>query len=120
MRPVPFSWVFFLKPLDAKGKRFSHKARCCVREDLQNPCFEYNRDGLYAPAASHESIRLMFALSAASGLVVQGGDVSNAYLYGNIDVPIIIEQPTDSSGSQKPPGHVCPLTKSTYCLETSW
>lgn len=35
--------------------------------------------------------------------------MSNAYLHGEIDVPIIIEQPTDSTGTLERPGHVCVL-----------
>lgn len=47
---------------------------------------------------------------------MEGGDVNNAYLYGNIDVDVIIEQPTDLSGREARPGKVCKLQKSMYGL----
>ncbi len=35
MTPVPFTWVFKLKPLDAERKKFMERSRCCVRSDRQ-------------------------------------------------------------------------------------
>lgn len=115
--PVSFIWVFSLKPLDAKGKKVLHKARFCVHEDLQNPSSNYNSNSLYAPVASRESIRVMFALVTASGLVVQEGNVSNAYLYGNLDFPITSKHPTGSLKRKEYPGHVFRLTRSMYALK---
>lgn len=40
---------------------------------------------------------MLVAYAAANDLVLEGADISNAYLFGNLDVPIIMEQPTDSS-----------------------
>lgn len=31
MRPVPYTWVFLVKPLDAEGKKFMEKTRCSWR-----------------------------------------------------------------------------------------
>lgn len=97
---IPYTWVFRLKPLDNSGCSFLHKARCCIRGDFQNPGIDFDPSNIYAPVASHEAIRTLLAIAAANGLIVEGGDVSNAYLYGDIDVPIFMEQPTDSTGIQ--------------------
>lgn len=35
---------------------------------------------------------------------MEGADISNAYLYGKLDIPIFMMQPTDSSGNQERPG----------------
>ena len=103
MRPVPFIWVWRKKPLDDVGILFLYKARCCLRGDCQHEFFEYDPDFIYAPVAAHESIRTIVAFAAAHGLTLEGADISNAYLYGNLDIPIIMEQPTDSSQFEAKP-----------------
>lgn len=84
---------------------------------MQEARIDYDPDATYAPVASHESIPLLFAIAARDGLIVEGGDVSNAYLYGEIDVEVLIEQPTDSSGREAQPGKICRLLKSMYGLK---
>lgn len=59
-QPLPYTWVFRLKPLDNNGVHFLHKARCVVRRDLQDPRFDYDPDSLYASVASHDAIRDLF------------------------------------------------------------
>lgn len=78
VEPFPFTWVFRLKLLDEKGLQLFHKARCCIRGDLQDPRLDFDPEGLYAPVASHESICKILALSANENLIVELGDVSNA------------------------------------------
>jgi len=116
MNPLPYTWVFRIKPLDTFGRECLHKARCCVRGDLQDPAVDFDPSSLYAPVASHESIRLLFAIAARDNLIVEGGDVANAYLYGKIDFPVLMEQPTNSSCKEAMPGHVCELLQSMYGL----
>lgn len=116
MHVVPFTWVFRLKKLNTEDTKFLEKARCCVRGDFQAPEVDFDPTAIYAPVASHESIRLILAISAAEDLIVEGGDVDNAYLYGSLDVPIYMEQPSDSSGIVENPELVCKLLKSMYGL----
>ncbi len=66
---------------------------------------------VYAPVASHDSIRMLIA---AEGSFLGGTDVSSEYLYRDLCVPIIMEQPTDSSETHGMPGHICKLQKSLY------
>lgn len=106
-----------MKPLAENDSLFLHYARCCARRDSQEARFDFDSDATYAPVASHESLRMLLALTAADGLIVEGGDVCNAYLYGNIDVTVIIEQPTDSSGIEAQPGMLCKLLKSICGLK---
>lgn len=68
---------------------------------MQMPGMDVDPDTLYSPVASREFIRMLFAISAASGLIFEGVDVSSAYFYGKIDTTIYMEQPTDSSGKQE-------------------
>lgn len=114
MKPVPFKWSFRAKQIDDEGKEFIYKARCNLRGDLQEAYHDFDPEGIYAPVAAHESIRMLMAIAAQLGLILEGGDVSNAYLYGSMDSPITMEQPTDSTGKQARPGYVCLLRKSIY------
>ena len=114
MRPVPYIWVFRKKPLDDIGLEWLFKARCCLRGDRQVEFLDYDPDFVYAPVAAHESIRILICFAASQNLILEGADISNAYLYGNLDVPIIMEQPTDSSQIEARPGYVCKLVKSIY------
>ena len=75
---------------------------------------DFDPEELYAPVAAHESIRMLIALAALLDLILEGGDISNAYLNGWLDVPIIMEQPTDSSGREAYPGMVCLPLRSIY------
>ena len=56
-------------------------------------------------------------MAARDGFIVEGGDISNACLYGNLNTPIIMEQPTDSSCQPAKPGYVCLLQKSMCGLK---
>lgn len=69
--------------------------------DLSDP------ESLYARVASHDAIRVIFAFSAACDLILEGGDVGNAYIYGDIDFEVIQEQPTNSNGKEAMPKHLC-------------
>ncbi len=49
MKPVPHTWVFKQKLLDAEGKKFIGKARCCRRGDRQMIYIDYDPMNEYAP-----------------------------------------------------------------------
>jgi len=59
---------------------------------------------------------MFFALAPNQILVVEGGDLANTYLYGNLDIDNFIEQPTDSTGITEKPGYIFRLLKSMYGL----
>ena len=114
LNPVPFTWVFKRKILDTEGKKFMEKALCCVRGDCQLAYVDYDPENIYEPVTSQDSIRMLIALPASQDVSLEGADVSNAYLYGDLDISIIMEQPTDSTQVPAMPGYACKLTKSIY------
>lgn len=77
---------------------------------------DFHPDTLYAPVASHEKIPLVIAFAASQDYLVEGGDISNANLYGKIDVPVFMRQPMDSTGVEATPGKICELRQSIYGL----
>ena len=104
VKPVPYTWVLKVKPIDAEGKNFMKKTRCCVRSGRQKAYADYDPNKIYAPVSSDDSIRMLIAIADGKTLQLEGAGVSNEYLYGDIDVPIIMEQPTNSTGKHAMPG----------------
>lgn len=90
MQVLQFTWAFKRKPLDHVGKKFLCKARRNIRGDYQNLSVNYDPHDIYAPVASHEATRLLLATSAKDNLILEGGDISNTYLYGLVDCEIYI------------------------------
>lgn len=56
-------------------------------------------------------------MGTSKDLIIEVVDVSNAYLYGDIDFPVYMEQATDSPGVPLHPGFVVELLKSIYGLK---
>lgn len=106
--------MFHVKPINSGSEQFLHKARCVVRGDFQNSGVDYDPNNPYAPVACREAIRKALGIAARNNLFVEGGDISNAYLYVNIDIVIHIVQPTESSGIEEKPGYIARLLKSMY------
>ncbi len=46
--------------------------------------------------------------------MLEGAKIDNAYLYGELDLPIIMQQPTDSTLQPAKSGFVCGLVKALY------
>ena len=114
MNRVPFTLQFKLKSLNATGTEFLENVRCCLRWDTQIENVDFNPEILYAHVASHAGIRMLLSVAAAQNDEVEGGDVDIAYLYGNIDIDIYTQQPTESSRKEAKRGFVCKLLKSIY------
>ncbi len=93
VKHVLCTWEFKKKTLNAEGPKFLEKARCCLRDDQQLAYVDYDPKNLYAPVASHDAIRFLLAMTAAENSILKGVDVSNAYLYGDMDIPIIMHHP---------------------------
>lgn len=49
---------------------------------------------------------MILAYAAGQDLNFEGADICNAFLYGDLEVPVFMEQPTDSSGKEEQPGMV--------------
>src|SRR5271170_161840 len=91
-----------------------HKARFIANGYLQRPRFDF--DETFAPIARFVTIRILLAIAAGLGLWLHHMDVKMAFLYGDLDKEIYVEQPE---------GYVVPgqedlillLTKSLYGLK---
>ena len=78
-------WVFDIK--DDGRKR----ARLVAKGFSQVEGLDY--DQVFSPVVRFETMRLILAMAAIEGWVAHGLDVRNAYLYGELDEEIYMEQP---------------------------
>src|SRR5438046_10719372 len=71
--------------------RVLHKVRIVVKSYLQRPGFYFYET--FAPFARFATIRTLLAIAAGLGLRVHHMDVKTAFLYGDLDEEIYVEQP---------------------------
>ncbi|KAG8927105.1 hypothetical protein FRC01_008017 [Tulasnella sp. 417] len=104
-------WVFKLKH-DPDGNPIKYKARFCVKGYEQVPGLDFTET--FAPVARYESIRTLLAMATLKDWHVHQMDVKTAFLNGDIEEEIYIEQPEGfKSGNNK----VCKLNKALYGLK---
>ena len=106
-------WIF-KKKLRPDGSIEKYKARLVAKEFTQKE--EEDFFDTYSPVARTTTIRVLLALAASYGLHIHQMDVKTAFLYGELEEEIYMEQPD----GYKIPGQenkVCRLVKSLYGLK---
>uniref|UniRef100_A0A2A4JV98 Uncharacterized protein n=1 Tax=Heliothis virescens TaxID=7102 RepID=A0A2A4JV98_HELVI len=109
-RVIPCKWVFKMKT-NANGEVVRYKARLVIKGFAQKKGIEYNE--VFAPVVRHTSIRYLFALAVKYNLYVEQMDAVTAFLQGDIDTEIYMNQPPSYEHGQE----VCKLNKSIYGLK---
>lgn len=84
-----------------------------VRGDKQEHLVDYFE--CFAPVARHTTLRSLLAIAAAKGLVIQQLDNETAFLNGDVDETIYVEQPRGYERGQR--GMVYELMKALYLLK---
>jgi hypothetical protein len=107
---LPLKWVFTYK-IDDAGYLVRHKARICVRGDLQH----HVSDEIYAATGAYRSFRILMALVCAFDLECHQIDFKNAFINANMDDEIYTACPPGYSK----PGKVWKLLKALYGLRKS-
>ena len=108
-------WVFKIKP-DKSGKPTHYKARLVAKEYSQIQGVSY--DEIFSPVARYNSIRTILAIANELDFDIHQMDVKTAFLNGNIDADVYMEQP-DGFIDTKYPKKICKLRKSIYGLKHS-
>jgi hypothetical protein len=110
---VKSKWVFKLKTnFDGSVQRY--KARLVAKGYSQKHGEDYFET--YAPVVKMSSLRLLIALAAEKDLVIRHIDVKTAFLNGDLDETIYMEQPeffVQGGNEHK----VCKLKRSLYGLK---
>ena len=90
------------------------KARLVARGDLQNEGLDYAQT--YAPMVKFVSLRIILTWAARKHLKTRRWDIVSAFLHGDIDMVVYMQQPQGfSDGSNR----VCLLKKAIYGLHQS-
>jgi transposase InsO family protein len=111
VRPLSCKWVFQTKR-DARGNIERYKARLVVRGFQQREGVDYN--DVFAPVSKYTTLRTLLALAAAEDWELQQLDVKTAFLNGELDETIYMQQPP---GFDDGSGTTCRLLKSLYGLK---
>ena len=84
-RDVKSKWVFKLK---ADGR---YRARLVAKGFMQIPGIDF--DETFSPVARFESLRMLLALAALEDWHIHSMDVKSAFLNGELDEEIYMEEP---------------------------
>jgi len=105
-------WVFALKR-GPDGEIVRYKARLVAKGFSQVPGRDY--DEVYAPVATHASIRAVMAMVAMEDLELRQLDIKTAFLNGVLEQRVYMQQPEGYHTGAS--GDVCYLYKCVYGLK---
>ena len=106
-------WVFKLKK-DGSGKVVKHKTRLIIKGFLQKKGIDF--DEIFSPVVKLTSIRIILGLVASLNLELEQMDVKTAFLHGDLNEEIYMEQLEGFKVSEKE-NLVCKLKKRLYGLK---
>ena len=110
MNLVSSKWVFQIKTR-SDGSIERYKTRLVARGFTQLPDLDY--DETFSPMVKHGTIRLILTLGLSHDWSIKQLDVSNAFLYGDLQERVYLSQPLGFEDSSRP-HHVCQLHKALY------
>ena len=108
---IPCKWVYRVKN-NADGSVNKFKARLVVRGFSQIKGLNYEET--FSPVARRDTIRSLLSVAASKRMYLKQFDVSTAFLYGELEETIYIDQPEGFSDNTD---KVCKLKKSLYGLK---
>ena len=106
-------WIYTIK-LNPDGTVLKLKARWVAKGYEQEEGIDFVET--YSPVVRTSTIRVVLGISVAKGWKVRQLDVRNAFLHGELQEEVFVEQPP---GFVDPayPNHVCKLHKALYGLK---
>jgi hypothetical protein len=112
-QPIQCKWVFKTK-LGVTGEIDRYKARLVIKGYSQRMGEDY--DETYAPVVRQSSLRYLFAFAAQHGLDIEQMDAVSAFLQGELDEEIYMEQPPLFKNPENP-NKCLRLKKALYGLK---
>ncbi|KAJ9561120.1 hypothetical protein OSB04_006280 [Centaurea solstitialis] len=112
-KPLGYRWIF-KKKMKTDGTIDKYKARLVIKGYRQKEGLDYF--DTYSPVTRITSIRLVLAIAAIRNLQIHQMDVKTAFLNGELDEEIYMEQP-EGFVAQGKENKVCKLVKSLYGLK---
>jgi hypothetical protein len=98
-RPITLKWVYKLKK-DELGAMIKHKARLVARGFVQQERVDY--DDAFAPVVRMESVRVLLTLAAQEGWRIHHMDVKSAFLNGDLEKEVYMQQGAPRTPSWMP------------------
>ncbi|KAL4312354.1 hypothetical protein GQ457_01G013740 [Hibiscus cannabinus] len=115
-KAIGCKWVYKRKPAVSEKEGEKFKARLVAKGFSQQKGVDY--DEIFSPVVRHTSIKAVLALVASSDLHLEQMDVKTAFLHGDLEEQIYMQQP--EGFTQSGDEHlVCRLKKSLYGLKQS-
>ena len=112
---VSCKWVLRVKS-DSNGNPIRFKARVVARGFTQVPGLDFKET--FAPTLRTTPMRLVWGLTTALNLELRHLDVETAFLHGDLEEEIYMEQPPHFKDVEHP-NFVCKLKKAIYGLKQS-
>jgi len=109
---IGVKWIFKTK-FNEKGDIDKFKARLVAKGFHQTHGIDFHE--VFAPVARWDTIRLILGLAAQQGWVVQQLDVKSAFLHGDLNEDVYVEQPKGFECREEE-GKVYKLNKALYGL----
>lgn len=110
---VGSKWVFRVK-YHSDGTVERYKARLVAQGFTQIPGLDYSHT--FSPVVKASTVRIVLSLAVLNNWHLHQLDVKNAFLNGNLDEQVFMEQPPGFVSSHYP-NHVCKLSKALYGLK---
>lgn len=115
MKVISSKWVFRIKKLQ-NGEIDKYKARLVAR-GCEQKYIGIDYVEIYAPVARIQTIRTLLTVSVEKGYHIHQMDVTTAYIQGDLQETVYMEQPP--MFEQKKKNKVCRLRRPIYGLKQS-
>ncbi|GJT58899.1 retrovirus-related pol polyprotein from transposon TNT 1-94 [Tanacetum coccineum] len=110
---IGLKWIYKVK-LDEYGDVLKNKARLVAKGYRQEEGIDFEES--FAPVAQIEAIRIFIANAANKNMIIYQMDVKIAFLNGNLQEEVFVNQPEDFEDPDYPT-HVYRLKKALYGLK---
>nr|CAD40121.3 OSJNBa0061C06.5 [Oryza sativa Japonica Group] len=115
-KPIRCKWIFKRKECISPSDEAMYKARLVAKGYSQIPGIDFN--DVFSPVVKHSSIRTLLSIVAMHDYELEQMDVKTAFLHGELEEDIYMEQPEGFVVPGKE-NLVCRLKKSLYGLKQS-
>ncbi|GAB2277235.1 hypothetical protein Dimus_039224 [Dionaea muscipula] len=111
---IDCKWIFKIKEGISKSEPIKYKARLVAKGFSQKEGIDYTE--IFSPVVKYKTIRIILAIVAFYDLELEQMDVKTAFLNGDLDETIYMNQPAGYVDNLHK-NHVCKLNKSLYGLK---